>query len=388
MSKRWIAISISVLIITILLFSFSRISKNSKPENLEPTTKKIDKWYEPNGEESSLDIYVSDNDTAIFKDGDRTDDLDESFIKKNTYMCSSKDCGYYGIYKNYVIIKDNNYLIYDFDKNKALDLNFPDAVYNTIDICGYKKNAYGLSVSNVNDKYAYYSLSDEEFKTEFKYDSINSLENVSFSKNLIVVSNYEDDEVINTALNVRTGKEMFRAPQPIYFFGNKKHIYLARNYAEGEGINAEIYNEKIKLLFDGQRQSLFTTTSDGNLIVLNEDNTFSTYNYEGTFIKTSKKYKEVIGFYNDYVAVIDNDGYLKLVNYDGNLNAKFIKIENNHTIYASLSGEQKMDNITGIFIVVSDNNEPFESENHALYYYYVPKTKETGVIKKSGKLGY
>ena len=388
MSRRWIAISISVFIIIILLFSFLRLKKANTHETNELTTKNVDRWYEPTGDLSSLDIYVSENEVILSKPEDNITDLDESFVLKNKYMCSTKECGYYGTYKNYVIIKDGKYLIYDFNKNKALDLNLPDAIYNNIEICGYKDKIYGLSISNVNDEYAYYSLGDEEFKTEFKYGNINSFENISFTKNLIITSEYQEKNVLNTALNIKTGKIKFSSVQPIYFFGNKKHIYLARNYAEGEGINAEIYNENFKLLFDGQRQNLFTTSTDGNLIVVNEDNTFSMYNYEGTFIKVSKKYKEIVMLNEDYLAVIDNDNYLKLVNFDGNLIAKFILMDDKYTIYSSLSGWKKVDNKTGIFIVLSDNSEPFESENHALYYYYVPKTKETGVIKKSGMLGY
>ena len=388
MSKRWITIGICVIVITILLFSFSRLKQIKTTNNDKPITKEASKWYKPSGKETSLDVYVSDSEVILFKPEDDSSRIDDTFVKKNTYLCSNKDCGYYGIYKNYVVINDGKYLIYNFNKNLALDLNLPEAVYNTIEICGYKNKLYGLSISNINDKYAYYSIIDNKFKTEFKYGFIYNDENVSFSKDLIIVSDYEENNIINTALDINTGKTKFSSKEPIYFFGNKKHFYLARNYAEGESINAEIYNEKLKLLFDGHKQNLFTTSTDGNLIVVNEDNTFSMYNFEGTFIKTSKKYKEIVMLYNDYIAVIDNDNYLKLVNFDGNVSAKFIMMEDKYTIYASLSGWKNVDNKTGIFIVLSDNNEPFESESHALYYYYIPKTKETGVIKKAGELGY
>ena len=83
-------------------------------------------------------------------------------------------------------------------------------------------------------------------------------------------------------------------------------------------------------------------------------------------IKNSKKYDKVCFLIKDYAVVID-DNYLKIVNYDGNVLAKYDNMSN-YSLNYDASGWKKIDDKEGIYLVIlNEKNEEKE-------YYYVPKS--------------
>lgn len=389
--KKKVLITVVIVFVVIALLSFMFLKpKTIVKKDIKKNTNE-EKWYEPIGDKSKIDVYLIDDEPTILDENEDHSYIDDTYVLKNTYLCNSENCIHYGYYKNasYVIIKDGDkYLIYDYENNRALELNLSNALYKTIELCGYKNKVYGLSISDINDKFAYYSLSSKMFESSFIYDYISNDNGVLFANDMFIASSYYDDKTENYVVSAKTKDVLYTSQDEIYAFGTKKNVYYAKNFTEENIVMSEIYNDSFKLLLDGKRYQSFTSNNDGNLIVINDDNTFSMYNSNGTFIKSSKTYKRIVKLCDDYVIVIDNDDYLKLIDYDGNLKAKFIKIEENHIIYDNLSGYDTKDNKSGVFIVVSDTNVSYEENGRTLYYYYIPKTKETGLIKKTGILGY
>ena len=80
--------------------------------------------------------------------------------------------------------------------------------------------------------------------------------------------------------------------------------------------------------------------------------------------------------FNDYVVVIDNDDYLKLINYDGNVITKFCKITDGLVFNETLSTTEKLDNETIINLVVEDTTLDENSNEKYIKYYYNIDTKE------------
>ena len=114
---------------------------------------------------------------------------------------------------------------------------------------------------------------------------------------------------------------------------------------------------------------MFSSTKSGNLVVRNSDESFSIYTKEGILVKKSKNYKKVLLILNDYVIIKDTDDYLKIVNTDGSLLAKYAKLQDNSYLDMSLSGFYKSGE-TLIYLFVN-------KDDGIIRYSYNIKTKET-----------
>lgn len=367
-----------IIVIAFISMNFEKNISNDKKETIN--NEKEENWYTPNGDASKINVYKSLNNSVVLtKDDQNIDESLQDYEYVTSYGCVSKDCNFYGTYpnKNYVIIYDGVYIIYDYLKNEALNLKLPNAFYNSVDICGYNENVYGLVISNLDNKYAYYSFDIDDFSTEFMYDYMYVYENVLFSQNKVIAGVYDDSgNEKNYVINTKTGKILWNSDKPIHPFSNENYVYYAKNYSNDNGNDSEIYNDSFELMFDGKRYSNYAVSKNGNVVILNEDDTFSIYNKENKLVKKSKSYKQVCMLFNDYVVVIDNDDYLKLINYDGNVITKFCKITDGLVFNETLSTTEKVDNETIINLVVEDTTLDEDSNEKYIKHYYNIDTKE------------
>lgn len=402
--KIWVVLIVLLLIIFCFVYLFVNMNNDKKNEKKKEENKKTttkaktnDNWYIPNGTENKINVYISllDGYPNIIKDDE------DSYFKSsneykilNSYLCTSKTCKGYGISQNSgeVIIYDNGYVIYDYNKNRAMKLKIPNALYNSVEFLSYEGKKYGLAVSNINNLYAFYSFEKEEFTTEFKYTNIFSFEEAGLADGNISVAiaedgNYEVSKYYIVSYD--TGEVKKESNAYLGSFGNKNHVYYYENFSEMDGYEAIIYNDSFKKVLDEELYQLFAVTSSGNLIVKNKDeNTFSIYTKNGKLIKKSKEYKEIGVVSNDYISVIDTDDYLKIVNIDGNVAAKFIKMTDNYIFHTMLSGWYKQNGKDGIYLVLENTDIEYGNKGSGLEYYYIPKTKEKGVIETIGVGGY
>lgn len=382
MNKKRIVITIIIFVLGLGLFLC--FNNSNKKDNGKDVSKKEESsvkspWYKPNGDASKIEIYrlKTDNSYVSIKENEDKGFIDSKYEYKNTYNCTTLSCNMYqfGINSYKVVVKDDGYVLYDFEKNKAKKLDLPNALYNDIKILSSNGKDYGLAVSDINGMYAFYSFEKKLFTTDFKYSNIYEVETDGLSKGWI-------SAVINTEempkyyiVNYKDDSILYESGAYIGIIGNENKTYFYENYSDLSGVNAIIYNSHFKPLFGEETYDMFGISESGNIILKDKDNsTFSMYNDEGKMVKTSKEYKYILMIVKDYVVVVDGDGILKVVDYDGNIKARFDKLTSDYIFNSETSGLsfENDDVILNIYIE--------KEENVITRFYYVPSTKEKGKI--------
>ncbi len=354
-----------ILIITLLIIGIIIKSNNqnvNKKNKVEEKTND-DEWYTPSGELSKLYFYYNEKeDVLTYEKESNKINVDEAYKMVGTYNCGISSCDVFDInkQKGEVIIKDTNYVIYDYIKNKARNLNLPDANYGSIEFLSYEDKDYGLSVSNINGLYAFYSLVLDDFTTDFKYSNIFKNEKAALVKgNISVVEN--DDGFKYSIVSYKNGKVIKSSDKYLGSFGNGNNIYYYENYEPNYGYDVVIYNDNFDDILNGERFSLFSVTLSGNLVLKAKDeNLFKVYNKEGTLVKRSKDYKDVVMLLNDYAVVVDNDDYLKIIDTDANVVSKCMKMTGSRMVNTELSRIKKKNNEDGIFVRIIDDEKQYE----------------------------
>ncbi len=387
MIKKKLGIIIIIFFILMLMafINNNNYSKKDKNQNLSSNKDSNVKedWYKPNGNSSKIEIYYlkTDNSYVHVKENEDKSFIDSTYEYKNTYNCNNSNCKMYNIaYNSYkVVVKDNGYVLYDFNKNKAKKLSLPEAEYNDINILSSNGTDYGLSISNTDDMYAFYSFEEKKFTTGFKYSNIYTLQTDGLSKGYISTVIDNDEEPKYYVINYKNDSVVYETDTYMGIIGNENKVYFYKNYAELMGMDAIIYNSYFKPLFDEETYDIFGVSSSGNIVLKDKnENTFSMYNDEGKMVKTSKEYDEILMIVKDYVIVVDVDGFLKVVDYDGNVKAKFSKIPNDYLFKSEISGLFFDDEDCVLNIYVEKKDKALE--NGIIKFYYVPRTKENGKI--------
>lgn len=374
---------ILILISSVFIFLLKQDKKNIN--NIKEEKSKngaSDKWYIPNGNISKLVFYYNffDGNIAISSQEEDTFNNDLNYKILGTYNCSTSSCKGFGIdlLDNKVIVEDGKYLIYDYKKNKAYDLNLPNANYSSIEFLSYGGKNYGLSVANIKGLYAFYSLKQETFTTEFKYSNIFTSEKAGLLNGYISVALNDKDKVKYCLVSYKDGNVIKDSDFYLGSFGNGKKVYYYENFEMENGYEVIIYDGNFNAILGDDKFNLFSVTESGNLVVAkNDENSFNVYNKTGKLVKRSKDYKYVSALLKDYAVVIDNDDYLKITDIDGNVVSKCMKMDDTTVLDKKLTDIKKENNEEGIFArVVKENNKYYEC-------FYMFDSKEKGVYEVS-----
>lgn len=368
---------IVLLLLTIILVTFNKKEPEKKENQNKKSTPAVNEWYKPEGTSNEIDIYYyqgQNNYLSVFKNDDKSF-IDNLYEYKNTYKCNITDCKVYSFSDDKVVIKDDKYILYNFVNNKAKKLSLPYAEYNDIRLLASNGKTYGLAVSNINNMYAFYSIKDKRFTTDFKYSNIFYKETDGLSKGYISTVINDNDNIKYYVINYNNDNIIHESDTYIGIVGNENYVYFYNNFSDLAEIDAFIYNEDFKPLFD-KNYNMFSITKLGNVIIKNNDDTFSMYNKNGNLVKTSKEYKKILYMVNDYIIVIDKDDYLKIVDYDGNVKVKFDKLYD-YEFDDSISGMYFSDKKSVIYIYI---NILSNDENQAIKYYYVPESMGKGKL--------
>ena len=350
-NKIFLIIGIVVLVLIILsIISIILLSptvvidddnslENSEKENVAVENKVIQIYaYEyPKSEYgdgflSIRDVKTVENDSNEYKE-------------VGTYKCTNSDCMLkHQVSRDYetVIIKDGNYLVYNFKTEEAKKINLEkyqgkiNYIDNETDMCS------GLG-----------SLCIESKK-------------VGENKYYLISVESEGEGVIAGIID-----------------SNLNPIFL---------LTDDEYNSDDKW---DNLASYLTFLDNGNFIYIN-GNKFYTYDAKNKKISNSKEYKSVeLIDENGYIVVVDNDDYLKVLDFEGKEKAKLVKISNNMSIHNMLSGWYEQDKKEGIYVVVQDSKASYEELSESMKkelnyngqgmdygyeYYYIPSTGEIGKI--------
>lgn len=391
-------IVIILLIISLVLFKLVK-NKTTKQDNIKKTTTKSTKkdvWKKSNGKNGNIYVYESKDNGYLYvvTDDNKQEVPKDDYNLLNTYKCNMKNCTSYNEYNDigYVIIKDDTYRLYDYKNNLYKETNIPAGNYSAISLMYYENTVYGYAIQD--DKYmnAIYNVKTNKL-SEFKYKMVGSINSsAELSKGYVSVS-YSEDNTLNLInpdkmylIRLKDEKKVLESDldkeygyEYITSISNGKYVYYVKNVGVNAN-NSKIYNSDLKELFNGKRYSKYAVSDKGNIVV-SEDNNYFIYNNYGELVKKSKTYKEICTILNDYIIVVDNDNYLKITDYDGNVLARFTKMKDNYKFINMASGIYTKNGKHAIFAAIENSDIEEGTIGRGLYYYYVPETKEKGMFE-------
>ena len=393
------------ILIVILAFLIGYFLKNLGASNKNDiiTEENIDSltdidWRTPKGTKGEVGIYQAVESKALFID--TKDEYNEwihdekNYKKKYTYKCNKEDCKGQNIYEylNYAVIKDGNYVLYDYVNNKYKKIEIDEKNIDEVILLYNAKKIYGYALKNTDGKVAIYNIEKNKTITDFKYTSYFYNDNPELiDGNLLVI-----DDNNQYVLDFNSGKEKLTFNKwddenlentfMIQAIGNNDYVYYVKNYGM-EINNSEICDKNFNNIIDGKYEQ-YGVLSNGNFIVKMTDTTFGEYNKNGKLINKSKEYKKVISIGYDYIGIIDNDNYLKIIDKNEKVLAKFIEITDKHYIHEFISGWYKAEGKEGLYLVVEDENIPIGTLGRGVEYFYDIKSKKTGKIELTEIGGY
>lgn len=292
-----------------------------------------------------------------------------------TYTCKSLDCKTI-TYSYNILIKDSDgYHLINPKTKKEIATKLDYSKYERIDIVDSNSTVYGFVL---NDKYFYSVKSNKntiEINDKKEYFVVNY---TGYPLNVILV---QDSEAGITHLYDMGNGNLTHTFNTIYSV-NKLQLF-GKDYIITESDEYySIYTSDFKLVFD--KVLNYKVTND-KLYIIFADKINNYYAYDNNFnvIFESKSYKMVDQFVEDYVIVIDNEDYLKLINIDEVDVHTFVKLNDNMIYHNLLSGYYEENNKNGIYVVVEDDtlNHDDDKLTQGYEYYYIPTTGESGKIR-------
>lgn len=338
-----------ILVSLILIFVVSIIFVVIKIIN-KGGIKTSNDWYEPNGNAGTIEIYSRkiekdnyDDERLDIREFSQISNTNYDYELLSKYKCTNSDCSLKTqISKDFstVLIKDGDYVVYNFKTNKVKKTNLSDYDIGYLDDATKTCDDEWLCIrSNVKNNRTYYE----------------------------VVSIYPDSSFVNILID----------PDLNVIFADSNSIYKNNNY---------------------EKETQYVTYLDNGNVVYLRNNMINTYDLKTKKISTSKEYKNALLIDHNYVAVVD-DGYLKILDLNGNEKAVLTEITDDMYIHSLFSGWYSENKKEGIYIVVEDQNvtckdlsedkkEDIESgcnlesgqTSLGYEYYYIPETGETGKI--------
>lgn len=354
---------LSTLLIIFLIISIVTFNIKKENNNKKVIVNKGTKWLIPKGDAALIKLYKEKETDTLYTVLDKEEDIYKDSLNHtyiNSYKCSFSDCKTYGFNKekSYVIIKDNDYVIYNYDNNSYKKINLPNANYNSISFLTHNKKDYGLVVSDIYDKYAFYDLKREKFTTKFMFKKILTDETACLlNKNIIVL----DENLKYQVINYENDKIMVTNDNYIGTIGNDNMVYYYTKENDGKVM---LYNNKLKPLLGNNTYLKYGVSSAGNLALSSDLISFDIFNKNGTFVKKSKPYKNIFIILDNYVVVKDNDDYLKIINYDGNIIHKITLLTDNDKVATESSGLKQINGKNVLYLTVINN-----LNKKTIYYY-------------------
>jgi len=297
-----------------------------------------------------------------------------------TITCETLECEYVDAFDKYVLVKEKDkYYLYDYENN-ILEYGPFNINLNENNLLTYNNKLYGVVYIEENTTNIYSLASNKELKN-IKGFLLTSEE--GFSPSIMYKYGYVifDNNGISNFINLNTGNISYSINGILNSFIEdiKNNIVYITTY-NSQNKKITIYNSNGKKLFNGKEFNNIKLV-DGNLIV-SDDTKYYVYDSNLKLKLTSKTYDNILGLYDDFVVIVDNNN-LEIVNLNDQILATFdLKWDNlKYKFHASLSGRQTVNNKNGIYLVIEDKSISNGTSGKVLKYYYIPNTKEIGVIK-------
>ena len=151
-------------------------------------------------------------------------------------------------------------------------------------------------------------------------------------------------------------------------------------YFNGDYSSFKVYNSHGKMLFNGNNYNNFYLGE--KYILVSNDKNYEVYDLKLNPKTSSKIYDKILGLYDDFVAVIDNN-HLEVLDTNDEILATFdLEWNSNYFFYSSFSGIYEENGSRQIRLIVANNEIPDGTKGRELVCYYDLDTKELGIIEK------
>lgn len=355
--------------------------------------KNYEEWNDISESKYSINIYEYDN-MLYFDSVIGEEEKNKGYIKY-TYYCKSENCNGYHIIDEapFAIIKDGRYyVIYNYNDNKFRYLNIKNELKNA-DILYYNNNIYGLVTADSDNKYKLYSLNTNTFVTENKYIDYENNSAAFIDNKFIGIYNPVQEDASYDIVDLTNGSVTstingaYTSTIKMVSKGNNNVFYLIpRVVGDYDGIAYDLYNSSFNLI---------KTTNYGFLEILNDNaviktskNEFATIDSNGSVVKKSNNYKEIIMLCKDYVFVVDNDNYIKIVDYNDKFISRITEYVDSYYFHTELSGWNTKDGKDVLYLVIEDTDLMDDEIGKSIEYYYNPSTKIVDKNVLDGVNGY
>jgi hypothetical protein len=297
------------------------------------------------------------------------------------YVCVSKDCQYYGVSANHILIKENNnYYIYDLANESKEKIDYDLSSYSNLLLVESNNKVLGILLDNskfynlAKDVITVSTASDEETFSYSDYLSSNNQISIIDYRNKI--TNIYD---INTGSIVKKFNEIIDNLDVIKI-GNIKY-FMASKYLENDSINT-IYDQNYNKVLDN---ILMYAIKDNCLYVIFYDNDkeFSKYDSNLKLVSISKEYQRLTGLdKRGYVIALEQNNNIDLIDFNENIIHTYLTLNDNLYFHSMLSGYYTENGKDGFYVVIGDttlgNNDDGFSKGYELY--YNPDTGASGKI--------
>lgn len=305
----------------------------------------------------------------------------------DTYNCDNEDCIGYHPNNNkskVVVIKDGDYYFYNpVSKSKKKIEGIGTKNYSNIDIINDSNNKpYALYLNKEDGNGAYYLVNKSKIVTDFIYNGNYTTPKMVSRGYFAAVKSTKNKNTIYL-INQNTGEEVNAFRDGNYI----KEVTIGDNelflVSTGDPTESKGYflNEEYDYLIEDFDNYKYSINSNDTITVL-RGNTFITYDNHGNYIFTSNMHDKVLMVINDYVIVEDQD-VVNIVDLEDNVVTKFFDKKQTYSYVTYSSGWNTIDNKTGIYFMVEDTSVEEGKNGRGLRYYYIPETKELGVIKST-----
>ncbi len=344
-------------------------------------------------EGKKITIYRYDEETMGGKFQVYTNENTSGSVQVGVITCKTENCEYKNAYQKYAVVKEENkYYIYNYEKDS---LEF--GPFNVIDesnlsssvIAGYDNVLYGIYYNEDNSYNMYSLLVGKTFKNvKGKLSSINSSASRIYKYGYVI---FENNNKYNF-VNLKTGNVSYTIDgilnQSSFVEDTKNNIVYILSYTNNNSDEFKIYNSNGKLLFNGNKYKNISILE--NSLMVSTGTTYQIYDSNLKLKTSSKKYNKILNFYSDFIVVVNTDNNLEIVDTSDKELATFDLVwdDSRYKFHQLISGWYDKDGKHGIYLVVEDTTIPYGTDGSGLEYYYIPSTKETGVIQTKGVGGY
>jgi len=314
-------------------------------------------------EGKKIDIYIDDYDIYNYVEGTQVGSI----------TCKTDTCEYIKAYEKYVLIEEyNRYYIYNYENNviEFGPFNILDENYEN-NLLVYQNKLYGILYEE-NTQTNIYNINKDKKLKNIKGTLISSNEKfnpkVMYKYGYAIFNNQDKYDFVN----LKTGNVSYSIDKDLYTFiedTNKNLVYIITYNQDNNKIT--IYNSNGKHLFNGNEFNEMRLINKD--IVVSNDTNYYIYDSSLKIKLTSKKYDKVLGLYDDFVVVVNNE-YLELIDINDNSLAIFeLKWDDDMYKFDNILSGKVIENEEEIIYLI------IERSNSSLKYYYNINTKEFGL---------